>query len=109
MEIVSENQFSGKTNFYTIASRDIPKNLFKLTSSLEVIKLTDVPYEGNWTSDMLPGTLREFYFSPRKVTSAFVDEELFKKCCPDLETVSIQGSRLPSNDLSIFNGLKKLR
>ena len=43
----------------------IPKKLLTQTSSLEVIKLTGVPpfshgvpYEGNWTSDMLPRTLR---------------------------------------------------
>ena len=89
---------------------DLPKKLFTQTSGLVVIKLTGVPYEGNWTSDMLPGTLREFHFSPkRKATPVFAEEELFKKCCPNLETLSIQGSRFPHDDLSIFNGLQKLR
>ena len=96
---LSDNDFS-----------DIPKKLFTQTSRLEIIKLTDVKYEGNWTSDMLPGALREFYFSPKgKATPAFTEEELFKKCCPNLEAISIQGSRFPNDDLSIFNGLQKLR
>ena len=95
---------------------DIPKNLFKQLSRLEVLKLTDSRYGGNWTSEscMLPNSLKEFHFSEfhsssTEVNSSFADEELFKTCCPNIETISIQGSRFPNDDLAMFNGLNNLR
>ena len=92
---------------------DIPKNLFRQLSRLEVLKLTGVGYVGDWKSEsyMLPESLTEFHFSPAsaKVDSSFADEELFRRCCPDMDTISIRGSRFPNDDLAMFNGLHKLR
>ena len=97
------------TNNFT----DIPKDLFRQLSRLEVLKLDDVRYGGDWKSEscMLPKSLREFKFSngSTKVNSSFADEELFRRCCPDMETISIQGSRFPNDDLAMFNGLHNLR
>ena len=113
---IEEDVFNISTLRYLDLSRNpltnVPKNLFRQLSRLEVLKLTDVRYGGDWKSEscMLPN-LTEFHFAPAsaKVDSSFADEELFRRCCPDMETISIRGSRFPNDDLAMFNGLHKLR
>ena len=114
---IQEDVFNISTLRYLDLSRnrftDIPKNLLGQLSRLEVLKLTDVRYGGDWKSEscMLPKSLTGFHFSSAstKVNSSFADEELFKTCCPNMETISIQGSRFPNDDLTMLNGLQKLR
>ena len=91
---------------------NVSKNLFGQLSRLEVLKLNDVRYGGDWRSEscMLPN-LTEFHFSTAstKVDSSFADEELFRGCSPNVETISIQGSTFPNDDLTMLNGLESLR
>ncbi len=94
------------------AFADLPDGLFASNGRLTSISLVD-----SWTGErtlrrgFLRGVskLERFLYSSPKGNATFRDPDFFAGCANYLENVSVQHSRLPNNDLSIFQGLEKLR